>query len=298
MLKGVYSWCFGALCLGRACLNWFLSFLSLVICFFFFWVGVWIPKRGQRGFLSTAKSFKMVVFPFIFLSHISSGEDWGCHGEEVFQLCGFKLWGLGFVRKDGAYWLWGCGVDVRTKKCWHMAVGLGFVFVLVSFNSFSSKAALQPGVLRDARRDRVRASKNLSIYGGAQKKRWYSKNGLGAIGDLFWTGWVFHFNYFLSVLGVIGLVWNWFFINWGLFSTNYLVLFMFWIVLNNSYFFLPCPFYKFLIRMLLMNFMHVACSCASYCPWGFIFHGSWSAFMLSNIVFLFSAIFRITANTS
>jgi hypothetical protein len=140
---------------------------------------------GRGVFYQRRSHLKWLFSLLFFLSHISSGEDWGCHGEEVFELCGFKLWGLGFVRKDGAYWLWGCGVDVRTKKCWHMAVGLGFVFVLVSFNSFSSKAALQPGGLRDARRDRVRASKNLSIYGGAQKKRWYSKNGLGAIGDLF-----------------------------------------------------------------------------------------------------------------
>lgn len=71
--------------------------------------------------------------------------------------------------KMGHYRLWGGGVDVRTKKCWHMAVGLGFVFVLVSFNSFSSKAALRPGGLRDAWRDRVQAPKNLSIYGGARK---------------------------------------------------------------------------------------------------------------------------------
>ena len=67
---------------------------------------------------------------------------------------------------------------------------------------------------------------------------------------------------------------------------------MFWIVLSNSYlFFLLCSFFRFLIRALLMNFTHVACSRASFHPWGFISHESWSAFYAVKHCFSFQCNF-------
>jgi len=64
MLRGAVSW--------EGLFKLIFKFLKSCNLFFFFWVGVWIPKRGQRGFLSTAKSFKMVVL--FFFSYISLGE--------------------------------------------------------------------------------------------------------------------------------------------------------------------------------------------------------------------------------
>jgi len=141
MLKGVYSWCFGALCLGRACLNWFFKFFKSCNLFFFFFSGSGYGYLNVgRGVFYQRRSHLKWLF-FFFLPTFLQAKIEIVMGKRFSSFAGlnFGVWVL-FEKMGHTGFGWGWWGWRTYKKCWHMAVGLGFVFVFVSFDSFLIKS--------------------------------------------------------------------------------------------------------------------------------------------------------------
>jgi len=158
--------------------------------------------------------------------------------------------GLTYVQKNVGIWLWG----------WVLFL---FLFPLILFHQSRLRGLGVSGTPGGIASGHRKISASTAEH---EKALVLKKNGLGAIGDLFWTGWVFHFNCLLSVLGVIGLVWNWFFINWGLFLpiTWYCSCSgLFWAIV---FFFFPLVLFLQVPYSCAIDEPHVCCLLSRFIP--------------------------------